>query len=87
MRYELTNASAAFQRLMEKILGRPKDSIAFPYLDNVIIRSRTVDAEGVERLRQVLETLRTHGFALNLKKFCFFKTKIGYLGRLYKELI
>ncbi|XP_017795844.1 PREDICTED: RNA-directed DNA polymerase homolog [Habropoda laboriosa] len=43
MPFGLTNAPTAFQRLMDKVLGSLKDNIAFPYLDDTIIPSRTVD--------------------------------------------
>lgn len=66
MPFGLTNAPAVFQRLMDKILGTFKNSIAFPYLDDVIIPSRTVE-EGVARLRQVLNTFRTHHLTLKLE--------------------
>lgn len=84
MPFGLTNAPAVFQRLMDKVLGTFKNSIAFPYLDDVIIPSRTVE-EGVARLRQMLNTFRTHHLTLKLEKCTFFAESIEYLGREISE--
>lgn len=84
MPFGLTNAPAVFQRLMDKVLGPLKNTIAFPYLDDVIIPSRTVE-EGIERLKRVLETFRAHGLTLKLEKCTFFKETIEYLGREISE--
>lgn len=80
MPFGLTNAPAVFQRLMDQVLGNLKNSVAFPYLDDVIIPSRTT-REGVARLRQVLSTFRTNHLTLNLEKCIFFTESIDYLGR------
>lgn len=63
MPFGLTNAPTVFQRLMNQVLENLKNSVAFLYLDNVIIPSRTIE-EGVARLRQVLSTFRTHHLTL-----------------------
>lgn len=65
---------------MDQVLGNLKNSVAFPYLDDVIIPSRTIE-EGVARLRQVLSTFRTHHLTLKLEKCTFFAESIDYLGR------
>lgn len=39
MPFGLTNTPAVFQRLMDQVLGNLKNSVAFPYLDDVIIPS------------------------------------------------
>lgn len=70
MPFGLTNAPAVFQRLIDKTLGNLKNLIAFPYLDDVIIPSVTME-EGME-LRRVLEAFRTHRLTLNLEKCLFF---------------
>jgi len=43
MPFRLTNAPAVFQQLMDHVLGSLKNSIAFPYLNDVIIPSKTID--------------------------------------------
>jgi transposase InsO family protein len=80
MPFGLCNSPAVFQRLMNKVLGPLKNTVAFPYIDDVIIPSTTVE-EGLHRLRLVLEALRKHNITLRLSKCSFFCTKIDYLGR------
>lgn len=84
MPFGLTNAPAVFQQLMDRVLNTLKNSIAFPYLDDVIIPSRTIE-EGMTRLRQVLETFRMHHLTLKLEKCSFFSQFIEYLEREISE--
>lgn len=79
MSFDLTNAPAEFQQLMNKAVGNLRNSIAFPYLDDIIIPSRTIE-EGMARLRQVLEALRKQNLTLKLEKCNFFAESIEYLG-------
>lgn len=72
MPFRLTNAPAVLQRLMDNVLGKLKNSITFPYLNDIIIPSKTI-AEGMTRLRQMLDTLRIHGLTLKLEKFILCK--------------
>lgn len=83
MLFGLTNAPAVFQRLMDTVLKDLKNTIAFPYLDDVIIPSKTIE-EGLSRLRQVLDVFRTH-LTLKLEKCSFFLESIEYLGREINE--
>lgn len=84
MPFGLTNAPAVFQRMVNKVLGMLKNNIAFPYIDDIIIPSSTVE-EGMCRLQQVLERLREHHLTLNLSKCSFFESTIEYLGREINE--
>lgn len=84
MPFGLTNAPAVFQRLMNGVLGNLKNSIAFPYLDDIIIPSRTAE-EGIIRLRQVLEVFRKYNLTFKLQKCSFFAESIEYLGREISE--
>lgn len=49
------------------------------YLDDIIIPSKTVD-EGIDKLRLVLNSLRTANLTLKLEKRFFLSEKIEYLG-------
>ncbi|KMQ98330.1 hypothetical protein RF55_1303 [Lasius niger] len=76
MPFGLTNAPAVFQRLMDKVLGDLKNSIAFPYLDDVIIPFNTIE-EGMTRLSKVLEAFRRQHLTLKLEKCSFFQNPLN----------
>lgn len=80
MPFGLCNAPSVFQRLMNNVLGSLKNKIAFPYMDDVIIPSTTVE-EGLRRLRLVFEAFRKHNLTIKLSKCSFFHKQIDYLGR------
>lgn len=80
MPFKLTNAPAVFQRLVDKVLRYLKNSVAFPYLDDIIIPSKTIE-EGINRLHQVLNVLHKHHLTLKLEKCSFFAESIEYLDR------
>lgn len=84
MLFGLSNSPAVFQRLINKALGELKDSIAFPYIDDIIIPSVTVK-EGLERLELVLIKLRDNNLTLRLSKCKFLQTSIDYLGQEISE--
>lgn len=69
---------------MDNVLGDLKNSMAFPYLDDIIIPSEII-AEGMIQLRQVLEVLHKHRLTLKLEKCSFFAQSIEYLGREISE--
>lgn len=61
--YGLMNALANFQQLMEQCLADLRGKVAIPYLDDIIVFSRTFE-DYVEHLRKVLRKLRQHGVKL-----------------------
>ena len=78
--FGLMNAPAAFQRHMEDILRDLRDKIVIPYLDDLIIFTKTFD-EHVQHVTAVLRRLREHGIKLKGPKCELFMKEVKFLGR------
>ena len=82
MPFELTNAPATFQRLMECILaGLNMEQCLIYYIDDIIIFGSSVD-EHLQRLDNVLSRIRAAGLKLQTKKCCFVQEQVHYLGHI-----
>ena len=81
MPFDLTNALAIFQHLMETCLGELHLSWCIIYLDDIIVFSKTLE-EHLKRLRGVFEKLAKTGLKLKPSRCEFFKSKITYLGHI-----
>ncbi|KAI3357074.1 hypothetical protein L3Q82_015450 [Scortum barcoo] len=57
------------------------DECCIPYLDDILCYAHTFE-EHVERLRQVLRALQSHGVKLRPKKCDLFRQEVRYVGRL-----
>eukprot|EP00794_Sanderia_malayensis_P002690 gene2690-3112_t len=79
--FGLTNAPAAFQRLMETCLQDMRDKFAVPYFDDVLVFSKTFE-EDVALVRTVLQQFNEKGVKLKPQKCEFFKDGVKYLGRI-----
>ena len=82
--FGLRNAPPAFQRYMNMVLGDLKGFICEPYLDDVLVYSKTFEQHVVD-LEKVLTRLHARGIKLRGVKCVFAKKEVRYLGRLVSE--
>ena len=71
-------APGKFQRFMEHCLDGLRDEICIPYIDDIIVFSKTFE-DYVDHIRQVLRRLRAHGVELKPKKCRLFNKEVNYL--------
>jgi len=79
--YGLAGARNTFQRIMDTTLMGLKDIYALVYLDDILIFSNTIQ-EHANRLKMVLDRIRSAKFKSNLRKCTFAAQKVAYLGHL-----
>ena len=80
--YNLSQAPAYFQRLMNKVIkGLP---FAFVYLDDVLIHSPNIETH-LKHIRILFQRFREVDLKLKDSKCNYFKTHVQYLGHLVSE--
>ena len=84
MPFELTNAPATFQRLMESYLGELHQNWCIIYLDDITVFCRT-PKEHIHRLKAVISKLRAASLKLRPTKCDLFRQQINYLGHVVSE--
>ena len=78
------NAPDTFQRFMEHCLGDYRDNFAIPYLDDLLIFSKTFE-EDLNHINHVLQRLNKLEIKFEPSKHNFFKREflqVSYLERL-----
>ncbi len=81
MPFKLNNASATFQRLMNKVLRQYIGKFVQVYLDDVIIYSNNLD-EHKRHIKAVFEKIRKANLKLKLSKCQWFQTELKFVGHL-----
>ncbi len=79
--FGLTNAPPCFQHFMEDCLSGLRDTLCVPYLDDIIIYSKSFE-EHIEHLRTVPKRLRSRGVKLKASKCKMFQSQVCYLGHI-----
>jgi len=78
MPYGLTGAPAAFQRLLDKLIGPEMEPHAFAYLNDIVIVTFTFE-EHLDRLDRVSNKIRATELTINSEKCEFCRSQIWYL--------
>ena len=82
--FGLHNGPATFQRLMQLVLRPVLGKIAYVFLDDIIVFSRTFD-EHVRDLEQVLTLIERAGLKVSPEKCEFGRKKLKYLGHVVTD--
>jgi ribonuclease HI len=77
--FGLTNASAYFMNLMNKVFMEELDRFVVVFIDVILIYSETTE-EHEEHLRMVLERLRQQKLYAKFSKCAFWMEKVAFLG-------
>ena len=79
MPFELKNAGATYQRLVNKMFIQQIGRNVEVYMDNMLVKSKKEDHH-LKDLRKIFKTLRLYGMKLNPNK-CVFEVSSGkFLG-------
>ena len=84
MPFELCNAPAPFERLMERVLSGLPWEVCLLYLDDIIAHPKTFEAE-LDQLHSVFTRLQEAGLKLSPKICHLFKKRVVFLGHVVSE--
>ncbi|KAL1467563.1 hypothetical protein MTO96_042079 [Rhipicephalus appendiculatus] len=79
MVFGLTNGTAVFQHLRNKVLGSLRNTVALCCMDDLLIPAKDWE-DLLDRLKQVLDALRAAGLTLKISKCVFGSDELDYLG-------
>uniref|UniRef100_A0A2S2QW04 RNA-directed DNA polymerase n=1 Tax=Sipha flava TaxID=143950 RepID=A0A2S2QW04_9HEMI len=82
--FGLKGAPATFQRLMNTVLAGLTGMKAFVYLDDIIIYALSI-SDHSEKLKAVLDRLRTFNLKLQPSKCAFMRKEVNYLGHVITD--
>lgn len=82
--FGLSGAPGCFQQFMENALDDLRDKICIPYLDDVIVFSKSF-SQHLQDVRTVLQRLRSKGIKLRPTKCNLFRPQVRYLGHLVSK--
>ena len=86
MLFGLKNASATYQRLMNKMFAHQIGRNVQVYMDNMLVKSQREDNH-LDDLRETFDTLRSYNMKLNPDK-CAFRVTIGkFLGFMVSQRV
>jgi len=78
MPFELVNAPATFQTMMNKILREFLDHGVVVYLDDILIYSENMK-DDIKLVQKVIDRLEQHDLAVSLKKSVFHQEQVEFL--------
>lgn len=79
MRFELKNAPATLQRVMDKVLKELQRKMCMVYMDDIIIFSTSLQ-EHINNLKLILNKLKEAGLKIQLDKSEFLCKTVELLG-------
>ncbi|CAG8797297.1 9117_t:CDS:1, partial [Cetraspora pellucida] len=80
----LTNTSATFQQIMNKIFSDLKNKFILVYLDNITIYLKTFKKH-LKHLKKVFKHLQNARLKLRKDKCCFGKQQLAFLEHIISE--
>ena len=79
--FGLSGAPGPFQAYREEVLSDLRDEICIPYLDDVLVFSKTFESH-IGHVRTVLQRLKSKGIKLKPSKCSLFQKEVRFLGNL-----
>ena len=85
MSFDLTNASAAFMDLMNRVFQNYLDSFVIVFIDDILVYSKN-ENDHMDHLRVVLQALKEHQLYVKYSECVFWRRSITFLGHIiYSE--
>jgi hypothetical protein len=84
MSFGLTNVSAYYMYLMNKVFMEYLDKFVMVFIDDILVYSRS-EEEHEEHLRLVLQKLREHRLYAKLSKCEFWMKQVAFLGHVISK--